>query len=63
MIFRYLKKNIRSIDQLTDKNNLYLVPERTILVREFTGNIGVFLNGKGIQRFRESNKSLKHEMS
>ena len=39
MIFRYLNKNIRSIDQLTDKKNLYLVPERAILVREFTGNI------------------------
>ena len=59
MIFRYLNKNIRSIDQLTDKNNLYLVPERAIFVREFTDNIGVFPK---FSQFRESDKSLKHEM-
>ena len=55
MIFPYLNKNIRFIDQLTDKNNLYLVPERAIFVREFT----VFPK---FSEFKESNKSLKHEM-
>ena len=59
MILPYLNKDIRFIDQLTDKNNLYLVPERAIFVREFTDNIGVFPK---FSEFKESNKSLKHEM-